>query len=204
MADYSIYPKAIDGYAQVPLAVDRYSPVNAESVNRIRSATINIESTLGIIPHINDGYDEEFADVAERLDDIELECGQYHLDRSYDGRGIRERDPTDRGSGREVTVDSGAVRLVNVIADSTNSLEIIRLDSEGDPNPYDEAGAKALHATGDILIMGMTESLLYANKQVLQRDIVVPADINAMLIEEVGVPPGMTLEIEDGANLLIL
>tara|TARA_R110002110_G_scaffold73725_1_gene195457 strand:+ start:894 stop:1076 length:183 start_codon:yes stop_codon:yes gene_type:complete len=38
MADYSIYPNAIDGYAQLPLAIDDITPVNAFSVNTLRSA----------------------------------------------------------------------------------------------------------------------------------------------------------------------
>ena len=201
MADYSIYPKALDGYAQIPLAVDRYSPVNAESVNRLRSATVNLENTLGIAPHISEApYEEEFPNVNLRLDDIEVECGEYSLNRSYDGRGIRERDPTERGAGRTITADSGSVRIINENSDSTNSLELVRTDD----GSYDPTGTRALHVTGGVLVMGMTESLLYANKQELQQSVTVPAGINAMLIEGVGVPDGMTLTIEDTANLLIL
>lgn len=65
MSDYSIFPTAIDGYAQLPLFVDNITPVNAEGLNRIRSAIINIENALGIIPQ------GEYQTVSERLDNID-------------------------------------------------------------------------------------------------------------------------------------
>ena len=63
MSDYSIFPKAIDGYAQLPLTVDRVTSVSAEGINRLRSAIINIENELGVLPS-----GEEFVNVSERLD----------------------------------------------------------------------------------------------------------------------------------------
>jgi hypothetical protein len=66
MSDYSIYPKAIDGFAQLPLFVDNITPVSAEGLNRIRSAIINIETALGIFPQ------GDFDTVAERLDNINI------------------------------------------------------------------------------------------------------------------------------------
>jgi hypothetical protein len=65
MSDYSIFPKAIDGYAQLPLFVDNITPVNAEGLNRIRSAIVNIENALGITPQ------GEYITVSERLDSID-------------------------------------------------------------------------------------------------------------------------------------
>lgn len=70
MADYSIYPIAIDGYAQLPLQIDKKSPVNAESVNRLRSAIVNIENTLGIAPQNSDIYGE-FGNVDARISSLE-------------------------------------------------------------------------------------------------------------------------------------
>jgi len=72
MSDYSIYPKAIDGFAQIPLAVDRQSPVNAEGVNRLRSGIINIENTLGVAPHIS-GRFGDFDNVGDRISNLEGE-----------------------------------------------------------------------------------------------------------------------------------
>ncbi len=60
----SNYPNSIDGYTQLPLAVDKVTNVNASTVNRLRSAIINIENTLGINPQ------GDYDTVAERLDDI--------------------------------------------------------------------------------------------------------------------------------------
>jgi hypothetical protein len=65
----SIYPKAIDGFEQLPLVVDGVTKVNAFSVNNIREAVINIERELGIDPS-SENYDS----VSERLD--ALEAGQ--------------------------------------------------------------------------------------------------------------------------------
>ena len=65
MSDYSIFPKALDGYAQLPLFVDNITPVNAEGLNRIRSAIVNIETTLGILPQGDSNT------VSIRLDSIE-------------------------------------------------------------------------------------------------------------------------------------
>lgn len=51
MADpVSVYPDAIDGFAQIPLAVDRVTPVDAASINGHRSAIISIEEELGTNP----------------------------------------------------------------------------------------------------------------------------------------------------------
>ena len=208
MSDYSVYPKAIDGYAQIPLAVDRYSAVNAESVNRLRSAAVNIENTLGIAPHISD-YDEEFIDVNERLDDIES-WFNFHLDRAYDGIGIRERDPRVRGSGREITADSGAVRIVNDVSAGTfvdtNALEISRTNSGARTNAetFDPSAAKALQVSGYLVVVGMTESRLYSNVPNLSADLNIYSGLNHMLIGDIDIQEGVTLDIQEDANLLIL
>ena len=70
MSDYSIYPRAIDGYAQIPLAVDKKSPINAESVNRLRSGIINIEKAIGIAPGFSSKFGE-FPDLAGRISSVE-------------------------------------------------------------------------------------------------------------------------------------
>tara|TARA_B100001094_G_C18195952_1_gene810981 strand:+ start:4598 stop:6415 length:1818 start_codon:yes stop_codon:yes gene_type:complete len=67
MSDYSIFPKAIDGYAQLPLFVNDVTPVSAEGLNRIRSAIVNIENALGTLPQ------GAFDTVSLRLDDIDSE-----------------------------------------------------------------------------------------------------------------------------------
>lgn len=70
MSEYSIFPKALDGYAQLPLAVDKRSPINAESVNRLRSAIVNIEKALGS-GVISSELHGDFADLAKRLNSID-------------------------------------------------------------------------------------------------------------------------------------
>ena len=70
MSDYSIYPKAIDGYAQIPLVVDKRSPINAESVKRLRSGIINIETAIGVAPEFSDKFGA-FPDLSGRVDHLE-------------------------------------------------------------------------------------------------------------------------------------
>lgn len=70
MTDYSIYPEAIDGYAQMPLAVDKKTPVNAESVNRLRSGIINIEKAIGVSPDFSKSFGK-FNDLADRVNYVE-------------------------------------------------------------------------------------------------------------------------------------
>ena len=76
MSDYSIYPRAIDGYAQIPLAVDKKSPINAESVNRLRSGIINIEKAIGIAPGFSTKFGE-FPDLAGRISGVEDQLLNY-------------------------------------------------------------------------------------------------------------------------------
>lgn len=61
----SVYPNAIDGYAQLPFAVDGVTPVNAHSINILRSAILNIEQELGINPS------GSFEDVSTRVEQLE-------------------------------------------------------------------------------------------------------------------------------------
>tara|TARA_Y100000034_G_C6896873_1_gene413692 strand:- start:1372 stop:1980 length:609 start_codon:yes stop_codon:yes gene_type:complete len=202
MSEYSIYPKAVDGYSQIPLVIDRLTPVKAEGVNRLRSAIINVETTLGIAPHISD-HEEVFVDVNERLDDIES-CFDFDLDRAYDGRGIRSRDPTVRGSGRLITADSGAVRITNSNSNTTNSLEIIR-DNDTMSSSGEKSGeSRAVYISGNVQTLGITDSYVHANPQGVEADLTVYGGINALLVGDISIPVGITLEIEDTANLLIL
>ena len=92
MSDYSIYPGAIDGYAQIPLAVDRQTAVDAQTVNRLRSGVLNIENTLGVAPHVSDIYGE-FLHVDDRLENLESKLSstsKVSLDGAYhNGRNIQ-------------------------------------------------------------------------------------------------------------------
>ena len=76
MSDYSIYPNAIDGYAQIPLAVDGQSPINASGVNRLRSAIINIENAIGVAPFLSEEYGS-FPTVAKRLDGLDAKVSSF-------------------------------------------------------------------------------------------------------------------------------
>lgn len=64
MANESLYPNIIDGFEQLPIAVDRVTPIDAVSVNSLRSGILNIEIELGILPS------GDFPTVKDRLDSI--------------------------------------------------------------------------------------------------------------------------------------
>lgn len=64
MADYSIYPNAIDSFAQLPLVVDGSTEINAITINRLRDAILKLEAELGVNPS------GDSATVKERLDSI--------------------------------------------------------------------------------------------------------------------------------------
>lgn len=74
MSDVSIYPDAIDGYAQLPLVIDTVTRVDAVTVNRLRSAIINIETELGVLPS-----GEEYDTVRGRLDALEARLNDLEL-----------------------------------------------------------------------------------------------------------------------------
>jgi hypothetical protein len=61
----SIFPDAIDGFAQLPLMIDGKSPVNSCGPNSKRSAIINIELTLGT------NVQGDYNNVRERLEALE-------------------------------------------------------------------------------------------------------------------------------------
>lgn len=88
----SIYPDAIDGYAQLPLVVDTVTSVKATTVNRLRSAIVNIEGELGITPSGSfdtvrerlDAFDPDsasgFADLVAAVDVLETEVDTIGTD----------------------------------------------------------------------------------------------------------------------------
>lgn len=66
---YSVYPFALDGTNQLPIVSDNITEVNAEVVNRHRSAIIAIEGELGIDPS------GVYSTVRARLDALEALIG---------------------------------------------------------------------------------------------------------------------------------
>lgn len=71
MSDYSIYPDALDGYSQLPIAIDSVTEVDAKSINRLRSAIVNIESELGVLPS------GSFADITSRFESIDSALDEF-------------------------------------------------------------------------------------------------------------------------------
>jgi len=82
MADFSVYPDAIDGYAQLPLTIDNVTRVDAVTVNRLRSAIVNIENELGVLPS------GTYNTVIERLDALEQDITQIESELSLIQSGI--------------------------------------------------------------------------------------------------------------------
>ena len=61
----SIYPNAIDGQAQIAIAIDDITPIDEDLLNSLRSAIIAIEEELGVMPS------DIFDTVSARLDALE-------------------------------------------------------------------------------------------------------------------------------------
>ena len=187
MSDTSIYPKAIDGYAQLPLATNKITPVNAESVNRLRSAIINIETTLGVNPQGDS--DNTVAERVSRITDATL-------DTAYDGG-----ECTPKGAGRVVHVDSGPIIFENEEFDNSNALEVVR--TNGGDN-YSPAGGRAIMADGDIQTIGRNIADIYCNPSELERDTLVPSGYNAAMAGPISIPTGKVITVQTTATLLIL
>jgi hypothetical protein len=127
MSDYSIYPDAIDGYAQLPLLVDRVTSVNSEGINRLRSAILNMENALGVSPHKSDIYGD-FKSTSDRLSDLDFTVSSLC-------------DPTLGSaylSGREITASLGAVSILGS--------EYLLFKTEGDI----KVGAISLGGSGEL------------------------------------------------------
>ena len=187
MSDTSIYPKAIDGYAQLPLATNKVTPVNAESVNRLRSAIVNIEGALGVNPQGDNHHT-----VSSRLDDIDNPT----LDIAYDGGGC-----TPDGSGRVVHVDSGPIIFENEEYDTSNTLEVVRINPGDNYNP---PGGRAISAKGDVQILGRNIADIFCNPSELERDTLVPSGYNGAMAGPLSVPVGRVITVQTTATLLIL
>ena len=121
----SIYPNSLDGYAQLPLVVDTVTEVKADTVNRLRSAIVNIEKELGIEPK------GTYADVRARLDALE-----NAIDSIGDGGGgdIDLTDILNRISNLETKVNQlSAVEVVNQNTLLDESYGTVLVDASAGP-----------------------------------------------------------------------
>jgi len=123
MADFSIYPGAIDGYAQLPLVVDNITRIDAVTVNRLRSAIINIEKELGTIPS-----GEDYDTVSDRLNALEtmlneLVVGTGSLQEAYNSGGTIE---LNEDGGNLVITGPKSVR----IGTATEGVSSFRVNSD--------------------------------------------------------------------------
>lgn len=69
MAEFTVYPDAIDNNSSLPKSTDNVTPVDAEVVNRLRGAILAVEAELGIQPS------GTFTTVRARLDNLTLKGG---------------------------------------------------------------------------------------------------------------------------------
>lgn len=68
----SLYPNAIDGKAQIPIPVDNVTKIDAGLISSIRSAVINIENELGVLPS------GDSLTVGVRIEQIESDMADFN------------------------------------------------------------------------------------------------------------------------------
>ena len=166
MSDTSNYPYAIDGYQQIPLLVEKVSLVKADNLNRLRSATINLENTLGIAPHYSDTYGE-FENVDARLENSEEILDSIDLQYVTD-RGNETTHSLEVQSGTAALpaytfwedVMTGMYRpSANHLGFSTLGLERLRIDEDGQVGVGKINPNFLLDVGGDVNIDGNLEVL---------------------------------------------
>ena len=142
----SIYPIAIDGFQQIPLFVDGKSLITADGINRYRSAIINIETTLGIAPHISEKYDG-FTTVSERLDFLDGIISD--IDGKIDEISISDlQSVTDNGNvTTSKIIFGGAISNGDLVVNGNISFENIDINL----NDIDDVNIESLSA-GDTLV----------------------------------------------------
>ena len=142
----SIYPIAIDGFQQIPLFVDGKSLITADGINRYRSAIINIETTLGIAPHISEKYDG-FTTVSERLDFLDGIISD--IDGKIDEISIGDlQSVTDNGNvTTSKIIFGGAISNGDLVVNGNISFENIDINL----NDINDVNIESLSA-GDTLV----------------------------------------------------
>ena len=126
MAD-SIYPNGIDGYAQLPLAVDGVTRIDAATVNRLRNTIVKIETELGIKPS------GTYIDVRASLDFLEAFPGDLETRvTSLENRADILESTVTSLDGRTTTLESTVISLQGEIDaienDLANNLVIERIN----------------------------------------------------------------------------
>ena len=117
----SIFPEAIDGYATLPFAIDKVTPVNADSVNRLRSAIINIENTIGTKAAGESG------DISERLETIESSFEDLEI---------------------SLAAELASLGITNVTYNEDGSITILWNDGDSSHTTGDLTGATGLPGPG--------------------------------------------------------
>ena len=166
MSDTSNYPYAIDGYQQIPLLVEKVSLVKADNLNRLRSATINLENTLGIAPHYSDTYGE-FENVDARLENSEAILDSVDLQYVTD-RGNETTHSLEVQNGTAALpaytfyqdVNTGMFRPdSDELGFSTLGAEQLRIDASGQVGIGKINPSYLLDVAGDVNIDGDLEVL---------------------------------------------
>lgn len=124
MSNTSLYPNAIDGFSQLPLVRDKITQINADGINRLRSAIINIETTLGTIPNESDIYGD-FSSLSDRLAAMDITVSTIDgyisdINSSIDSINLELSTIDDRLTELE---GSGSSATIRVVTDSGDVLD---------------------------------------------------------------------------------
>ena len=118
-------------------------------------------------------------DVQAAIDEVVSTFTGNTLDAAYDQGGS--------GSGKAITVDSGAVSLTNAVADGSNTLDLVRSSGTGTAAALDiGSGSARLFGDGDLVLgtgtMSGTERLRVSGDQLLEGNL-TQVDAAASLLE---------------------
>jgi len=142
LSEYTKYPDQIDTSTELPKATDLVTPVNGESVNRLRSAILAVENELGIQPSAT------FSTVKARLDNFDSRL--ISLGSDLDGF-----DPTI-----DILQDDS---LINNSVNSINFTGAVSLSSEGNEVTVNVIGGQATQIQESVLATAAQTTFTLSN-----------------------------------------
>lgn len=162
MASYTVYPDKIDNASTLPVAIDNITSVKPETVNRIRSAVIAIESELGPNPKGNFvTVDDRLNKIEETLSDLSEQIEKIQI---ANGGSLRIKN-----NGKTVNVAATTLDFIgsNILINQFNGTSTIKINDQplglSEQLKYNNltAGNNIVISSGDNIILTDNFSMSY-------------------------------------------